>query len=133
VGLVEDALALEDAGIHFLLLEGIPNEVAGMIAQKLSIPVYGIGAGKELDGQLIIIHDILGLFPRFTPKFVKRYCDAGSMIQKAIANYAFEVREGLFPSNEHFYSIQEEDLNQIQKLDQSLKNTTHMLQKDTTN
>lgn len=113
--ILEDALALQEAGISFLLLEGVPNQVAGLISRKLTIPVYGIGAGRELDGQLLIVHDILGMYDRFTPKFVKKYCDAGKLIRDSIETYANEVRQGQFPQDEHFYEISNEQLVEIQK------------------
>lgn len=111
--LVEDAIALEQAGISFLLLEAMPSEVAGEICKHLSIPVYGIGAGDQLDGQLVIIHDIIGLFDQFKPKFVEQYCDASSLIRNAIERYCHEVRKGLFPQEKHFYTANLEELDKI--------------------
>ena len=111
--LVIDAVHLQKAGASFILLEAIPCEVAAKIREYITIPVYGIGAGNKLDGQLVIIHDILGMFEEFKPKFVKRYCEAGQLITGAIIDYCEEVREGSFPSEEHFYNIDEKDLKEI--------------------
>ncbi len=103
--LLKDALAIQEAGAFSLLLEAMPVKTAERIKNKLSIPVYGIGAGNKVDGQLVIIHDILGLFEEFTPKFIKRYCNAGALIEEAIATYTQEVRTGKFPTKEHFYDM----------------------------
>ena len=86
--ILEQALALQEAGCSFLLLEGMPRESAAMIASKLEIPVYGIGAGDKVDGQLVIFHDLMGLFWEFKSKFVKRYCEAGQIMQSALKEYA---------------------------------------------
>ncbi|GAB4393923.1 MAG: 3-methyl-2-oxobutanoate hydroxymethyltransferase [Gammaproteobacteria bacterium] len=108
--LLEDAIALEEAGASFLLLEAMPPEVAAKIRSQLSIPVYGIGAGSELDGQLVIMHDIIGLFDQFKPKFVKQYCNAGELIKCAITDYCYDVRNKLFPKSEHFYKANDIEL-----------------------
>lgn len=122
--ILEDALALEDAGITSLLLEGIPSEVAGMVRSKLSIPVYGIGAGRELDGQLVIIHDILGMYDRLRPKFVKQYSDVGAAIRDAVSQYGEEVRSGKFPAEEHFYEVDAVQLEAIRELSRSFTRQT---------
>jgi len=111
--ILQQALELQEAGCSFLLLEGMPRESADMIASELSIPVYGIGAGDKVDGQLVIFHDLMGLFWEFKSKFVKRYCEAGQMMQSALAKYAEEVRSGEFPSEENFYAIKEEELEKL--------------------
>jgi 3-methyl-2-oxobutanoate hydroxymethyltransferase len=111
--ILEQAFALQDAGCSFLLLEGMPRESAKMIADKLSIPVYGIGAGDKVDGQLVIFHDLMGLFWEFKSKFVKRYCEAGQIMQNALMQYADEVRNGQFPAQENFYAIKEEELEKL--------------------
>lgn len=104
------AIKLQEAGCAALLLEAMPREPAGMIAKELKIPVYGIGAGDMVDGQLVILHDLIGLFWEFKSKFVKRYCEAGEMIQRSLEDYASEVRNGIFPSKDNFYQIKEEEL-----------------------
>jgi len=111
--ILNQALALQDAGCSFLLLEGMPRESAQIIANKLDIPVYGIGAGDKVDGQLVIFHDLMGLFWEFKSKFVKRYCEAGQIMQEALKTYAEEVRSGSFPAQENFYAIKEEELEKL--------------------
>jgi 3-methyl-2-oxobutanoate hydroxymethyltransferase len=111
--ILEQALELQKAGCTFLLLEGMPRESSDMIAKELSIPVYGIGAGDKVDGQLVIFHDLMGLFWEFKSKFVKRYCEAGQIMQSALRQYAHEVRTGEFPSEENFYAIKEEELEKL--------------------
>jgi len=103
--LIEDALAIEDAGAQMVLLEAVPPEVAGFIAKKLSIPVFGIGAGPETDGQLIIVSDIIGQFQAFTPKFVKKYANVAQVVTDAMKAYVSEVRGGVFPADEHCYHM----------------------------
>jgi len=111
--ILEQAKALQEAGCSFLLLEGMPRESADMITQALDIPVYGIGAGDKVNGQLVIFHDLMGLFWEFKSKFVKRYCEAGQIMQSALKQYADEVRNGEFPSEENFYAIKEEELEKL--------------------
>ena len=111
--ILNQALSLQDAGCSFLLLEGMPRESAQIIANKLDIPVYGIGAGDKVDGQLVIFHDLMGLFWEFKSKFVKRYCEAGQIMQEALKTYAEEVRSGSFPAQENFYAIKEEELEKL--------------------
>jgi len=111
--ILEQALALQEAGCSFLLLEAMPAEPAGYITEKLDIPVYGIGAGNLVDGQLVILHDLIGLFWEFKSKFVKRYCEAGKVIQEALIEYSNDVREGKFPGEDNFYAIKEEELEKL--------------------
>ena len=111
--ILEQALALQEAGCSFLLLEAMPAEPAGLIAKELRIPVFGIGAGDQVDGQLVILHDLVGLFWEFKSKFVKRYCEAGQMIESALIEYKNEVKEGAFPSEDNFYEIKEEELEKL--------------------
>ncbi len=103
--LIEDALAIEAAGAHMLLLEAVPPEVAGVIRRKHSIPVYGIGAGPDVDGQLLIISDLIGQFQAFTPKFVKKYANVAEVVTNAIRDYIDEVRSGAFPEEKHCYRM----------------------------
>lgn len=111
--ILQQALDLQEAGCSFLLLEGMPRESAEMISSKLTIPVYGIGAGDRVDGQLVIFHDLMGLFWEFKSKFVKRYCEAGQIMQDSLRQYSEEVRSGQFPSEENFYAIKEEELERL--------------------
>jgi len=104
--LLDDALALEEAGIAFLLLEALPAEAAALVRDRLRVPVYGIGAGPHLDGQLVIAHDILGAFVgEVRPRFVRRYAELDSVITGAFAEYAADVRANRFPAPEHWYPI----------------------------
>ena len=102
--ILDQAKRVQDAGCSFLLLEAMPVEPAKMIAEELSIPVYGIGAGDRTDGQLVIMHDLIGMFFEFKPKFAKRYCEAGKLIRESLESYCSEVRDGSFPSEENFYA-----------------------------
>ena len=99
--LVEDALILEEAGCFSLVLESVPARLAQLISKKLSIPTIGIGAGAGCDGQVLVTHDLLGLFDRFTPKFVKKYADFHHEMQKAFADYIEDVETKRFPTQEH--------------------------------
>ena len=102
---IEDALAVQEAGAQLILLEAIPPEVAGFIARKLTIPVYSIGAGPECDGQLLIIADLIGQFQAFSPKFVKKYADVASVVTNAMKAYVDDVQAGAFPADEHCYHM----------------------------
>lgn len=103
--LIKDAIAIEEAGAGFLLLEAVPPEVTEFIHRKLTIPVYSIGAGMPCDGQLIISGDMLGLFQAFTPKFVKKYADIAGTATEAIRQYRKDVKEKQFPEDKHVYHI----------------------------
>lgn len=104
--LIQDALAVQEAGAYALLVEAVPPEVTEFIAKKLEIPVYSIGAGPA-DGQLLICGDMLGLFQAFTPKFVKKYANIGETITDAFREYVNDVTAGKFPEDEHVYHILE--------------------------
>ncbi len=106
---IEDARALEIAGCFSMVLEGIPPELAVRITQAVGIPTIGIGAGPGCDGQVLVIHDLLGLVEEFRPKFVKRYDEAGSRIRDAVQRYVAEVRSGEFPGPEHCYEDKKSD------------------------
>jgi len=108
--LYEDARALEAAGCFALVLEAVPAEVATRITEALAIPTIGIGAGAGCDGQVLVYHDLLGLYAGHTPRFVKRYADIGAEITRALSAYADDVRTGEFPGDEHTYSIPPEEL-----------------------
>jgi 3-methyl-2-oxobutanoate hydroxymethyltransferase len=101
--LIEDAKMLEDAGAFSLLIEAVPAELAHRITEEISIPTIGIGAGPYCDGQVLVIHDVLGLFERFTPKFVKKYGNLKEEALKAINAYKDEVTQGNFPDREHSF------------------------------
>jgi 3-methyl-2-oxobutanoate hydroxymethyltransferase len=101
--LLEDAVALEQAGCYALVLEGVPLELAKTITARLSIPTIGIGAGRHCDGQVLVCYDLLGLNPAFKPKFVKRYADGFGTITGAAQSFFTEVRSGAFPDEEHSF------------------------------
>lgn len=102
--LLDDARAVEEAGAFAMVLEGIPAELAEEITRTVSIPTIGIGAGPRCDGQILVLHDLLGLCTRFSPKFVKRYADLGRLAREAVEAYAAEVRAGKFPAVEHAFT-----------------------------
>lgn len=108
--LLDDALALVDAGCFAVVLECVPSPVAEMVTKALPIPTIGIGAGPHCDGQVLVYHDVLGLYDRFTPKFVKRYAEIGAQARQAIASYAEEVRSGAFPDSDHSFNMSEVEL-----------------------
>jgi 3-methyl-2-oxobutanoate hydroxymethyltransferase len=114
--LIEDARAIQEAGAFSLLVEAIPQEVCRIIHGDLKIPVYGIGAGGEADGQVMVCSDILGIFQTFTPKFVKKYENLGEKTLKVFTQYAKEVRNGEFPEEKHTYKMVEGELAKLEKL-----------------
>ena len=114
--LILDARAVQEAGASFLLLEAVPPGVGRFIAEDLKIPVYGIGAGPYVDGQLLIVHDMLGVFEVFTPKFVKKYANLAERMMKAFEDYAKEVKESKFPQKEHCYGMLEGEFEKMMEL-----------------
>ena len=108
--LLEDARTLEQAGCFSLVLEAVPAPVAARITEELTIPTIGIGSGRDCDGQVLVYHDLLGLYQGKEPRFVKRYAELAIEIREAIERYAADVRSGAFPGDEHTYSIPEEEL-----------------------
>jgi 3-methyl-2-oxobutanoate hydroxymethyltransferase len=107
---VEDARALHAAGVQLLLVEAVPPEVAAFIRAELPIPVLGIGAGEEVDGQLLIVSDVLGTFQAFTPKFVKKYADLAGVSTAALTEYVKDVRTSAFPEEAHCYHMLDGEL-----------------------
>ncbi len=103
--LVEDAKSLEDAGVFGIVLEMVTEEVAKAITRTVSVPTIGIGSGRYCDGQVLVLHDILGLYPKFVPKFSKQYTDLASTIRGAVKEYASEVRLGTFPEEKHVFKM----------------------------
>ncbi len=101
--LLEDALAVQSAGAFAIVLEAIPLELARRITAELSIPTIGIGAGPYCDGQILVIHDMLGICDKYSPKFVKKYADAKALISTAVSQYSREVKSGEFPTEEHSF------------------------------
>ncbi len=101
--LLRDAVAVEQAGAFAVVLEGMPEDLAGEISERLAIPTIGIGAGLQCDGQVLVIHDMLGLFDDFTPKFVKRYADVKQIMLGAVKEYISDVKERKFPAPEYSF------------------------------
>jgi 3-methyl-2-oxobutanoate hydroxymethyltransferase len=112
--LLEDAYALADAGVFAIVLECIPSGVAKLITEKVKVPTIGIGAGPYCDGQVLVSHDLLGLFDRFTPKFVKKYANLKGTLQEAFTKFKEEVQKGEFPSREYSFTIKEEELKKLE-------------------
>ncbi len=108
--LIDDALALEQAGAFSLILEAIPGPVSKLITERVSIPTIGIGAGQDCDGQVLVTHDLIGLFDRFVPKFVKQYANVFATIAEALGSYRDEVVAGAFPGPEHGYDMSKDAL-----------------------
>ncbi|MDD4900205.1 MAG: 3-methyl-2-oxobutanoate hydroxymethyltransferase [Candidatus Omnitrophica bacterium] len=111
--LIEQAVALEKAGCFALVLECVPEKLAALITQKLRIPTIGIGGGVNCDGQVLVINDMLGLFERYTPKFVKKYANLSPLILAAVEEYKKEVIEQKFPDEAHSFTIKEEELKKL--------------------
>jgi 3-methyl-2-oxobutanoate hydroxymethyltransferase len=108
--LLEDALTLEQAGCFSVVLEAVPAAVAARVTEALTVPTIGIGSGVDCDGQVLVWHDLLGLYEGKTARFVKRYAELAPTIQDAIERFAADVRAGSFPAEEHTYSIPDEEL-----------------------
>jgi 3-methyl-2-oxobutanoate hydroxymethyltransferase len=108
--LLEDARTLEQAGCFSLVLEAVPAPVAAKITAELAIPTIGIGSGGDCDGQVLVYHDLLGLYQGKAPRFVKRYAELAPVVQQALERFAADVRSGAFPGDEHTYSIPDDEL-----------------------
>jgi 3-methyl-2-oxobutanoate hydroxymethyltransferase len=111
--MVRSALDLEKAGAFMIVMECIPDLLAKRITDELMIPTIGIGAGKDCDGQVLVYHDLVGLFERFTPKFVKQYVNLSSQIKEALKQYKEDVEKGAFPGPEHSFSMKKEEAEKI--------------------
>ena len=111
--LIKQALRLEELGCFSIVLECVPDKIAELITKKLKIPTIGIGAGVHCDGQVLVTHDLLGLFERFTPKFVKKYVNLSSLISQAVEEYKNEVIQAKFPTAEHSFTIKEKELKKL--------------------
>lgn len=112
---VEDAIAIEEAGAFAIVLEAIPRQLAAIITAKLRIPTIGIGAGLECDGQVLVLHDMVGLFKRFTAKFVKVYADVYSVQVDAVKRYVGEVQGKAFPAEEHTFTMKDDAVAELRK------------------
>ena len=109
----QDAVALQEAGCFSIVFEAIPAAVAELVMARMEVPVIGIGAGGATDGQVLVFHDLLGLYDRLSPRFTKRYADVRSVMVEGVRAYADEVRTGRFPAPEHTYSIDPEELERL--------------------
>jgi 3-methyl-2-oxobutanoate hydroxymethyltransferase len=106
--LLDDAIGLDKAGVFGIVLEMVTEEVARTITENVTVPTIGIGSGRYCDGQVLVLHDLIGLYPKFTPKFAKKYADTGNMIGEAIRKYAHEVRSRMFPDPNHIFNMDDE-------------------------
>jgi 3-methyl-2-oxobutanoate hydroxymethyltransferase len=114
--LIEDAVAIEKAGAYSLVVECVPEELGRAITEAVTIPTIGIGAGRYCDGQVLVYHDMLGMFDRFVPRFVKQYAKIGDVIVKALEQYRDEVLSGGFPEEKHaFGGLTREDMESLKK------------------
>ena len=111
--LIDDAKAVEKAGAFALVLECVPAKLAKIISEQLTIPTIGIGAGAGCDGQILVYQDMLGMFSDYTPKFVKRFAEVGSVMKEAFANYIKEVQAETYPAEEHTFKIDDEVLEKL--------------------
>ena len=109
VQLIRDALAVQEAGCFSVVVEAVPDRIAALITERLSIPTIGIGAGLQCDGQILIFHDLIGMFDAFTPKFAKRYAEVGTTVAAALEQYRTEVTERQFPTPDHSYTMKDEE------------------------
>lgn len=115
IRIIEDAQAMEEAGACMILLEAVPPEVGKIITERAKVPILGIGAGPHVDGQCLIVHDMLGMFEAFTPKFVKRYTNISQQIVEALKVFIEDVNKGSFPGPEHCYKMPKEEAQKLEK------------------
>lgn len=116
LAVIDDALALQDAGVSVLVIEAVPSEVTAALMPLLRIPVIGIGAGADADGQVLVFHDLLGIHDGGAAKFVKRYADLRTVAVEGVAAYASEVRGGVYPADEHGYGMPEGEAGRLREL-----------------
>ena len=109
IRILKNARAFEEAGAFSIVLECVPSPVSKRITETLKIPTIGIGAGPHCDGQVLVIHDVMGIFKKFSPRFVKRYANLDLLMKKAVQQYAADVREGRFPGREHEFGMKKEE------------------------
>jgi 3-methyl-2-oxobutanoate hydroxymethyltransferase len=119
--ILEDALAIEDAGCFMLEFEAVPAKIAEVISKQLTIPTIGIGAGVGTDGQILLCYDLLGVFTDFKPKFTKRYTNLTEVAVSGIKKYVAEVKAGTFPDDDHSYSVKDDEYEKFLKLVQKRK------------
>jgi len=114
--IIDDAKALEDAGVFSMILEAVPAPLGKLVAEAVKVPVIGIGAGPDVDGQVLVTHDMIGLFDKFVPKFVKQYTNIRKIILDALSEYKQEVLDVEFPAPEHSFKMPEEALEELKKM-----------------
>jgi 3-methyl-2-oxobutanoate hydroxymethyltransferase len=114
--IVDDAKALEEAGVMAILLELVPDQVCGLITERAKVPIISLGSGPHAHGQLLIFHDMFGLYPKFTPKMAKKYGDAGKVISDGLRQYVEEVTNRVFPEPERYFRIKEEEYAELLRL-----------------
>jgi len=114
--LIDDAQAVEAAGAFSVVIEAVPVEVARLITEAVDIPTIGIGAGNVTDGQVLVYHDVLGLFDRFTPKFVRRYAELGDAAAEAVGRYRDDVRRSLFPADKNTFFMPADQVDQVRRI-----------------
>ena len=113
--LIDDAKELEEAGVFSIALEMVSHEVAEIISETISVPTIGIGSGKGCDGQVLVVQDLLGMYDKLKPKFVKRYMNLSEDIVKALENYKKDIESGSFPAQENYFSMDEEELEKLRE------------------
>lgn len=114
--IIDDAKALENAGVFSMILEAVPAPLGKLVAEAVKVPVIGIGAGPDVDGQVLVTHDMIGLFDKFVPKFVKQYTNIRKVILEALSEYKQEVLDVKFPAPEHSFKMPEEALEELKKM-----------------
>ena len=112
----KDALLLQEAGVFAIVLECVPHKVAQFITGKLDIPTIGIGSGAQCDGQVLVVHDIIGMFRDFIPRHAKRYADIGEVLENSVKSYISEVTEGIFPTEKNSFIVEDEVIEALEKL-----------------
>ena len=115
VSLIEDAKILEKSGVFSIVLEMVTSDVTKIITKNITVPIIGIGSGRDCDGQVLVIHDMLGMFEKIKPKFAKRYLNLSEEIRNAVSSYVKDVKEERFPEQEHTFSMEKYELEKLEK------------------
>ena len=115
IGLIEDAKILEKSGVFSIVLEMVTSDVTKIVTKNVTVPTIGIGSGKDCDGQVLVIHDMLGMFEKIKPKFAKRYLNLSEEIRNAVSSYVKDVKEVRFPEQEHTFSMEKDELEKLEK------------------
>ena len=115
IGLIKDAKILEKSGVFSIVLEMVTSDVTKIVTKNVTVPTIGIGSGKDCDGQVLVIHDMLGMFEKIKPKFAKRYLNLSEEIRNAVSSYVKDVKEERFPEQEHTFSMEKDELEKLEK------------------